>query len=72
MVRAPMLGLHTGRHRGDRRVLPGSACDGRAIRLRQGKGKDVGRAHVSVPATRALKAALKEAPHGVTILLAPV
>lgn len=68
MFLALMLGLHTGQRQGDLRILPWSAYDGRAISLRQGKGKR----HVYVPATRALKAALDAAPRrGVTILLAP-
>ncbi|WP_245930850.1 tyrosine-type recombinase/integrase [Methylobacterium radiodurans] len=50
------------------RLLPWSAYDGRAISLRQRKGKR----HVYVPVTRALKAALDAAPRrGVMILLAP-
>lgn len=65
---ALMLALHTGQRQADLLALPWSAYDGRAITLRQGKGRRL----VYVPCTRALKAALDEAPRRApTILVTP-
>lgn len=55
---AMMLALHTGQRQGDLLKLPWSAYDGKAITLRQGKGRRL----VYVPATTALKKALDAAP----------
>lgn len=56
LQQALMLALHTGQRQGDLVRLTWSAYDGRAISLRQGKGK----VRVRVPCTRALKAMLDE------------
>lgn len=62
---AMMLGLHTGQRQGDLLALPWSAYDGGALTLRQGKN----RRQVYVPATRALRAALDDAPRRATTIL---
>lgn len=54
IIRAMMLGIHTGQRQGDLLRLPWSAYDGERIRLKQSK---TGR-HVSVKCTAALKAML--------------
>lgn len=54
MQLAMMLALHTGQRQGDIRRMAWSNYDGRAIRLRQGKGGRV----VVIPCTKALKAVL--------------
>ena len=56
LQQALMLALHTGQRQGDLVRLTWSAYDGRAISLRQGKGK----VRVRVPCTQALKAMLDE------------
>jgi site-specific recombinase XerD len=65
---AMMLALHTGQRQADLLALPWSGWDGTAITLRQGKSRRL----IYVPATRALKTALDEAPRrATTILVAP-
>lgn len=54
LIRALMLGVHTGQRQGDLLRLPWSAYDGERIKLRQSK---TGR-HVNIKCTAALKAML--------------
>ncbi|MGV7034766.1 tyrosine-type recombinase/integrase [Methylobacterium symbioticum] len=68
------LALHTGQRQGDLLILPWSAYDGHAIRLKQGKsrrGTKEGR-QLYIPCTAALRRALDAAPRrAIPILTKP-